>query len=126
MILEFLPGARAELHEAAEYYESRQEGLAWRFRNEVFEVCGLLLQQPLMWRKAASRGRYRWLVSILIIAFLGCMLLSIVLDVIRPRSYARDRIIEPVGSAHAGRAARSPAIAIGPAWRASSIGEDRT
>lgn len=48
MILEFLPEARAELHEAAEYYQSKQEGLGWRFRNEVFEVCGLLLQQPLM------------------------------------------------------------------------------
>lgn len=57
MILKFLPEARAEFHEAAEYYESKQEGLGWRFRNEVFEVCGLLLQQPLMWRERP--GGYR-------------------------------------------------------------------
>ena len=41
MILEFLPEVSAELFEAADYYESKQEGLGRRFRNEVLEVCGL-------------------------------------------------------------------------------------
>jgi hypothetical protein len=31
MTLDFLPAASAELYEAAEYYESNQEGLGWRF-----------------------------------------------------------------------------------------------
>jgi hypothetical protein len=38
MILEFLPEASAELYEAVLYYESKQEGLGKRFRNEVLEV----------------------------------------------------------------------------------------
>ena len=57
MILEFLPEASAELFEAAAYYESKQEGLGRRFRNEVLEVCGLIVQQPLLWRERA--GGYR-------------------------------------------------------------------
>lgn len=57
MTLHFLPEASAELQEAAEYYESRQEGLGCRFRNEVLEVCGLVLQQPLLWRE--HPGGYR-------------------------------------------------------------------
>jgi len=57
MILEFLPEASDELFEAATYYESKQEGLGRRFRNEVLEVCGLIVQQPLLWRERA--GGYR-------------------------------------------------------------------
>lgn len=57
MMLEFLPEASAELFEAADYYESKQEGLGRRFRNEVLEVCGLIVQQPLLWRERA--GGYR-------------------------------------------------------------------
>ena len=57
MTLEFLPGASAELSEAAHYYETKQEGLGRRFRDEVLEVCGLIVQQPLMWRERA--GGYR-------------------------------------------------------------------
>jgi plasmid stabilization system protein ParE len=57
MILEFLPEASAELFEAAGYYESKQEGLGRRFRNEVLEVCRLIVQQPLLWRERA--GGYR-------------------------------------------------------------------
>jgi len=43
MILEFLSDASAELFEAAAYYESKQEGLGRRFRNEVLEVCGMIV-----------------------------------------------------------------------------------
>jgi plasmid stabilization system protein ParE len=57
MTLHFLPEASAELHEAVQYYESNQEGLGWRFRSEVFEVCSLVSQQPLMWRERP--GGYR-------------------------------------------------------------------
>jgi plasmid stabilization system protein ParE len=57
MILEFLTEASAELFEAVDYYESKQEGLGRRFRNEVLEVCGLIVQQPLLWRERA--GGYR-------------------------------------------------------------------
>jgi len=57
MTLDFLPEASAELYAAAEYYESKQEGLGWRFRSEVLEVCGLIAQQPLLWRERP--GGYR-------------------------------------------------------------------
>src|SRR5690348_6383234 len=57
MILEFLPDASAELYAAAEYYELKQEGLGRRFRDEVLQVCGLIVQQPLLWRERA--GGYR-------------------------------------------------------------------
>lgn len=51
MTLGFLPEASAEFYEATEYYESKQEGLGWRFRREVIEVCCLIVQQPLLWRE---------------------------------------------------------------------------
>jgi plasmid stabilization system protein ParE len=57
MKLQFLPEASAELCEAADYYESKQEGLGWRFRNEILETCHLILQQPLIWRERS--GGYR-------------------------------------------------------------------
>jgi hypothetical protein len=42
MMLDFLPEASAEFSKAAEYYESKQEGLGWKFRSEVLEVCRLI------------------------------------------------------------------------------------
>jgi plasmid stabilization system protein ParE len=57
MILKFLPEASAELYEAAAYYEGKQPGLGWRFRSEVFELCRLIVQQPLLWRE--RDGGYR-------------------------------------------------------------------
>ncbi len=61
MILEFLSEASAELFEAADYYESKQEGLGRRFRNEVLEVCGLIVQQPLLWcERAGGYRRVNW------------------------------------------------------------------
>lgn len=52
-----MPEASAELYEAAEYYETKQAGLGWRFRNEVLEVCRSIAQQPLLWRERS--GGYR-------------------------------------------------------------------
>lgn len=57
MTLDFIPEASAELYEAAAYYESKQQGLGWRFRNEVLEVCRSIAQQPLLWRERP--GGYR-------------------------------------------------------------------
>jgi plasmid stabilization system protein ParE len=57
MILEFLPEASSELYEGAEYYESKQQGLGRRFRNEILEICRLIVQQPLLWRE--RHGGYR-------------------------------------------------------------------
>jgi hypothetical protein len=51
MTLDFLPEAAAEFYQAAERYEDRAEGLGHRFRCEVLEVCGLIVQQPLLWRE---------------------------------------------------------------------------
>ena len=57
MMLDFLPEASAEFYEAAEYYEAKQEGLGWKFRSEVLEVCRLIVQQPSLWRERL--GGYR-------------------------------------------------------------------
>ncbi len=57
MSLDFLPEASLELYEAAEYYENKEAGLGRRFRNEVLEVCRLIVQQPVLWRE--RRGGYR-------------------------------------------------------------------
>ncbi len=38
MTLEFLPEASSELYSTAEYYESKQEGLGWRFREAWREL----------------------------------------------------------------------------------------
>jgi hypothetical protein len=57
MTLEFLPEAGAEFYEAAEQYEFREEGLGTRFRGEVLQVCGLIVQQPLLWRERSSGYR---------------------------------------------------------------------
>jgi plasmid stabilization system protein ParE len=57
MILDFLPEASAELYAAAEYYEEKEEGLGWKFRNEVLQVCQMILQQPVLWRERT--GGYR-------------------------------------------------------------------
>lgn len=54
MILEFLPEASAELYAAAEYYEQKEEGLGWKLRNEVLQVCQLIVQQPVLWRERAG------------------------------------------------------------------------
>lgn len=57
MILEFLPEASAELYAAAEYYEQKEAGLGWRFRNEVLQVCQLIVQQPVLWRERSGHHR---------------------------------------------------------------------
>ncbi len=49
--------ASAELQAAAEEYEAKEEGLGWRFRSEVLQICRLIAQQPVLWRE--PRGGYR-------------------------------------------------------------------
>lgn len=51
MSLDFLPEASSELYEAADYYENKEAGLGRRFRNEILEVCRLMVQQPVLWRE---------------------------------------------------------------------------
>lgn len=46
MNLEFLPEARAEFYEAAEYYEDKESGLGKRFRAEIQEGCTMILNHP--------------------------------------------------------------------------------
>jgi hypothetical protein len=53
MRLDFLPESSAELYQAAEYYESKQEGLGWRFRNEAMEVCQMIVQHS---RSCGGKG----------------------------------------------------------------------
>ena len=51
MKLEFLPEARAEFYDAAEYYEAKETGLGKRFRDEVWEVCATILDHAVLWRE---------------------------------------------------------------------------
>jgi len=57
MTLELMPEASAELQAAAEEYETKEEGLGWRFRSKVLQVCRLIVQRPVLWRE--RQGGYR-------------------------------------------------------------------
>jgi plasmid stabilization system protein ParE len=57
MKFEFLPEARAELLDAATYYESKEIGLGVRYRNEVAHVIGSIVADPTLWRERS--GGYR-------------------------------------------------------------------
>lgn len=52
MRLEFHAEALAELHIAAEYYESRQAGLGARFLDMVDETLERITRDPLAWSPA--------------------------------------------------------------------------
>ena len=51
MNLEFLPEARAEFFEAVNFYEGKETYLGKRFRDEVWEVCSVILDHPAIWRE---------------------------------------------------------------------------
>jgi plasmid stabilization system protein ParE len=51
MIVEFTTEARADLFEAAEYYEAKEEGLGVRFRNEVAQILQTVGSTPFLWRE---------------------------------------------------------------------------
>jgi len=57
MTYEFIPEAQAEFWEEADRYESKEEGLGVRFRNEVSHVIQKILADPFLWRERA--GGYR-------------------------------------------------------------------
>ncbi len=51
MNLEFLPEARSEFAEAAEFYENKEPGLGKRFKDEIVEACLTIVAHPLLWRE---------------------------------------------------------------------------
>jgi len=57
MMLHFLPEARAEFLEAAQYYESKELGLGLKFRDEIARVLERITTDPLLWRERS--GGYR-------------------------------------------------------------------
>lgn len=57
MIVEFLGEADYELVEAAVWYDSKEQGLGKRLRNEVAHVVSRIAEDPLLWRE--RRGGYR-------------------------------------------------------------------
>lgn len=57
MRLEFFEEARAELREAALFYQSREQGLGRRFRDEISHVCAAIRKDPFLWRERP--GGYR-------------------------------------------------------------------
>jgi hypothetical protein len=58
----FHPEAEAELDEAVEYYEQRQEGLGLEFVEEVYATSTRIIQYPNAW-SALSKNSRRCLVS---------------------------------------------------------------
>jgi toxin ParE1/3/4 len=59
MRLTFLPAAKADLFEAADYYEKRKSGLGTEFLEEVTRCLGVIRQAPE--RLAARRyGVRKW------------------------------------------------------------------
>lgn len=51
MRMVFTTEARADLFESAAYYESREEGLGIRFRDEIADVLKSASASPLLWRE---------------------------------------------------------------------------
>jgi hypothetical protein len=49
--------ARLDLIEAAEYYESQDEGLGLRFRDEIGELLRIIAGAPFLWRERPSGYR---------------------------------------------------------------------
>lgn len=52
MIVEFLPQARSELHDAVSYYEGELSGLGLRFWDEID-------RDPVIWILAVAHGHTR-------------------------------------------------------------------
>ncbi len=64
MTLIILGEAEQEFAESIAYYESKEPGLGWRFRNEVAEAVGRILRHPeLARRHDLDRGDCAWLSS---------------------------------------------------------------
>jgi len=57
MIVEFLEEAGQELVEATLWYETREQGLGKRLRDEVAHVISRIAEDPLLWRERP--GGYR-------------------------------------------------------------------
>lgn len=57
MIVEFLQEAEQELVEAALWYESKEQGIGKRFRDEVAHVINRIAEDPHLWRE--REGGYR-------------------------------------------------------------------
>lgn len=57
MKIEILEEAERELIEAALWYESKETGLGYRFRDEFSHVLGKIQEDPLLWRE--REGGYR-------------------------------------------------------------------
>jgi toxin ParE1/3/4 len=53
----FSAEARADLFEAADYYEAKEAGLGIRFRNEIAAVLLTVMSAPYLWRE--RRGGFR-------------------------------------------------------------------
>ena len=57
MKVEFLETARAELHEAIAYYDSKTEGLGTAFAEEVQRALQLIVDFPRAWTPLSTRTR---------------------------------------------------------------------
>lgn len=55
----FHPEAEAEFDEAADYYESQEDGLGSSFQNEVEEKIWLIRQTPDRWLSVGTHGAQR-------------------------------------------------------------------
>jgi plasmid stabilization system protein ParE len=55
----FHPEAEEELHQAFDYYESRQAGLGQRFADEFRNALKQVIEHPLMWAVLEAPYRLR-------------------------------------------------------------------
>jgi plasmid stabilization system protein ParE len=57
MTVQFLPEARAELADAAQYYDLQQPGLGLEFLNEVQETLKRISESPAAFRRVSKNER---------------------------------------------------------------------
>ena len=57
MKVQFTAEARDDLFEAADYYESKEEGLGGRLRNEVSTILSTVASAPYLWRQRSAGYR---------------------------------------------------------------------
>ena len=60
-ILDILPGAIADIAEAAQWYEGQREGLGTEFALEVNSTIDTLAEQALLFRVRYRRKKVRWI-----------------------------------------------------------------
>jgi len=57
MRVEFTTEAKDDLFEAVDYYEEKESGLGYRFRDQIAEVLRVVISAPYLWRERSAGYR---------------------------------------------------------------------